>query len=50
MSLAVSGAELGWRWHWVEPHRDEADLEVGLVLRSLKPSQLNAKLTMKSLA
>jgi len=32
MSLAVSGAELGWRWDWVVPLRDVADLEIGLGL------------------
>jgi len=32
MSLAVSGAELGWRWDWVVPYSDLADLEIGLDL------------------
>jgi len=36
MSLVFSGAELGWRWHWVPvpvvPHCDVADLEIGLGL------------------
>jgi len=32
MSLADSGAELDCRWDWVVPHRDVADLEIGLGL------------------